>query len=116
MSERAYIFFFEDMLKSISKVTRYVGKKSFQKFIDDEILVDAVIRNLEIIGEAVKHVPLELRKKHKNIAWRKIAGLRNILIHDYFGIDYYLLWDIIKHKLPELESQLILLMKDENEN
>ncbi len=116
MSERHSIFFIDDILKSISKIRRYVNKKSFQKFVDNEILVDAVVRNLEIIGEAVKHIPTEIKKNHKEIQWRKIAGLRDILIHDYFGIDYEIVWDIIKNKLPELESQMVNLLKEEHEN
>jgi len=91
------------MLTAISKVERYVADLSFQEFIQDEMRVDAVVRNLEVIGEAAKHVPEEVRREYPFVEWRKITGLRDVLIHEYFGVDLDVLWDIVKNKIPILK-------------
>ncbi|MHA1839455.1 MAG: HepT-like ribonuclease domain-containing protein [Candidatus Ranarchaeia archaeon] len=71
---------------------------------------DAVIRNLEVIGEAVKHIPKEFQNKHSTVNWRKIAGLRDILIHAYFGVDLDIVWDVIENKLDPLEDEIRKLL------
>jgi uncharacterized protein with HEPN domain len=76
--------------------------KSFDEFIENQMLLDAVVRNLEVIGEATKNIPTDIRQKYPQVEWRKIAGLRDIVIHGYFGIDYEILWDIIQNKIPDL--------------
>ena len=106
MSERNLILFLNDILKSIQKIQKYTKGKTYDDFIQNDLLVDGVVRNLEVIGEAVKNIPASFRKKYSSIEWRKIAGLRDILIHEYFGIDYEILWDIVKNKIPELENQM----------
>ena len=112
MSDRDYSIFLKDVLSSISKVERYTVKKTFAEFKKDELLVDGVIRNLEIIGEAAKNIPEKIRKIHPQVEWRKISGLRDILVHEYFGIDYGLLWEIIKNKLPALKKEIEKIRKD----
>ncbi len=79
--------FLEDMQMACEKVIRYVKNLKQIQFLKDEKTYDAVVRNLTIIGEAVKNVPQEFRKRHSSIEWRKIAGFRDIAVHDYFGID-----------------------------
>lgn len=81
-------------------------------FLRDDKTFDAVVRNLEIIGEAAKHLPEEARNNASDIDWRKIAGLRDILIHEYFGIDGEIVWDIVQHKLPVLETAVKRMLKE----
>ncbi len=103
---RDFRLYLEDVIESIGKIGRYTAALSFQQFSKDEKAVDAVVRNLEVIGEAVKKIPEEMRQKHAGVDWRKIAGLRDILIHEYFGIDLEIIWDIVQKKLPSLEESV----------
>ena len=98
--------FLEDMQTACEKVVRYVKNLKQKQFFKDEKTYDAVVRNLTIIGEAVKNVPQEIRELHPGIEWRKIAGFRDIAAHDYFGIDEDILWDIIQNEIPYLLTQL----------
>jgi len=100
---RSYILYFEDILESVNNIQNYVGNLSYQELIGDRMRLDAIVRNFEIIGEASSKIPQDIRNKYPFIEWRKIADFRNILAHDYFGIDYEIMWEIIKDKLPELK-------------
>jgi uncharacterized protein with HEPN domain len=103
---RDYKVYLEDVLDAISKVREYTTGMSQVMFSGDSKTIDAVVRNLEIIGEAVKNIPEEIRSTYKDVDWKKIAGLRDILIHAYFGIDAEIIWDIVQNKLPLLEKQV----------
>ena len=103
---RDYKVYLEDILEATRKTRRYARGMSVEKLAKDAKTLDAVIRNLEVIGEAVKNVPEEIRSKHSDVDWKKIAGLRDILIHQYFGIDIEIIWDIIQNKLPILEKKV----------
>ncbi len=98
--------YFQDILNAINKIEKYTEDINFEKFSENELIQDGVIRNLEIIGEAVKHIPEDIKKDYPEIEWRKIAGLRDILIHAYFGIDIEIIWDILKNKIPELKTRI----------
>jgi uncharacterized protein with HEPN domain len=82
-------------------------------FMGDETLRRAFVRSLEIIGEAAKKVPMDLRDKAPDIDWRSIAGMRDRLIHGYFGVDYELVWDVVTHKIPELRRRVEDLLRTE---
>ena len=103
---RDYKVYLEDILEAIGKIRTYTAGMSADSFASDDKTLDAVLRNLEVIGEAVKCVPDEVRTQHEEVEWKKIAGLRDILIHQYFGIDAEIIWDVVQNKLPELERQI----------
>lgn len=101
---RNFKLYLDDMLKSINKIERYTKGMNRQQLSANELTFDAVIYNLQIIGEAVKHIPPEIRDRYPQVEWRKIAGLRDIVAHAYFSIDDQIVWDIIQNKLLDLPS------------
>ncbi len=103
---RDYRASLEDVLDATARVRDYTKGLRLETFRMDPRTVDAVVRNLEVIGEAIKNVPEAIRSRHPEINWRRIAGLRDLLIHQYFGIDYEIIWDLVTHKLPILEEQV----------
>ena len=103
---RDYRVYLEDMRQAGGKVQRYVEGLSFEAFALEEKTVDAVVRNLEILGEAAKQVPEAIRSAHPQVDWYRIAGLRDILLHQYFGVDLAIIWDVVQNKLPILVQQL----------
>lgn len=109
---RDYNVYLEDIVEAIAKIHRYTTNLSQEGFTKDEKTLDAVVRNLEVIGEAVKKVPAKIRSKHPEVEWKRIAGLRDILIHEYFGIDVEIIWDIVQNKLPVLEQQVKQLLSE----
>ena len=77
------------------------------EFLEDEKTIDAVVRNLEIIGEAVRSVSIDFKEEHASVPWSKIAGLRNRIVHDYFGLDLEIIWEVLQRSLPEFKQQLV---------
>jgi uncharacterized protein with HEPN domain len=102
MSKRRDADLIQDILESINRINTYTENISFQEFSDDYKSQDAVIRNLEILGEAVKLLSTETKEKYAQIPWKDITGTRDRLIHDYFGVNIDIVWDIIKNELPQL--------------
>ena len=103
---RNEIMYLMDMTESCEKVLRFTHGLTQAEFTADEKTYDAVVRNLEIVGEAAKQVSQEVRTKLPQVEWRKIAGLRDMLAHAYFGIDNVILWDVVQNKVPELLTLL----------
>lgn len=97
---------------AIRKIEDYARKTSYEEFLKSEWDQDAVIRNLEIIGEAINNIDPQVRDLHPSIPWRKIIALRNTLIHAYFGIDLDLVWKIVEKDIPELKKEMKAFKKD----
>jgi len=102
MSNRSPNLLLEDVLESANKILQYVNNLSYEQFIQDPKTCDAVIRNFEIIGEAANRLSEDFKVKNKDVDWKRIKGFRNRIVHDYFGVDYSIVWQIIQHYLPSL--------------
>jgi uncharacterized protein with HEPN domain len=100
-----------DILERCERITRYVEGLDEERWSQDERTQDAVLRNLEVIGEAVKRLPADLRRKAPDIPWQDIAGLRDILIHEYEGVDRAIVWDIAVNEVPALHQAVSGLLK-----
>lgn len=96
----------EDIEGAMARIERYVADTDRESFLKDEKTIDAVVRNLEIIGEAVRRLPPEFTEKHSFVPWSQIAGLRNRIVHDYFGLDLEIIWQVLQVSLPEFQDQL----------
>lgn len=94
------------ILISINKIEGYTKGMKKLNFIKNNLICDAVVRNIEIIGEAVKNLPMDFRKKYNYVPWKDIAGMRDRIVHFYFGIDYNLVWEVVVKDLPRLKKQI----------
>lgn len=105
-----------ELLKHIQEETMFIlqqtVRKSKEAVFEDAVLSRAIVRSLEIIGEASRKIDTSFKEKHPQVEWKKMAGTRDRLIHDYFGVDYDIIWDIIKSKLPTLQQNISELLKD----
>ena len=104
------MFFLAHIRESIELIEKYVQNKKKDEFLKTNILQDSIIRRLEIIGEAVKNITDNLKEQYSNIEWKKISGMRDILIHQYFGIDLDLTWEVIKKDIPILKKQILRIL------
>lgn len=104
--------FIEDIIENIKLIEDSTRNLSKLEFTSDRLIIDATIRRLEVIGEAVKNIPDFFRDKYKEIPWRKIAGLRDIIIHAYFNIDLDTTWDILKINLPDFKEKILKIKQD----
>lgn len=103
--------YLKDILEAIRRVKEYTGNLDLEEFLAQKMVVDAVMRNLEIIGEAVSQLPENLKKEFPEVPWREVKDFRNVVAHKYFKINLERIWDIIENKLDSLEKQIIIVLK-----
>lgn len=101
MPKRDDILLLKDISASAKNIFTYTNEVAYESFIENQMMVDAVIRNLEIIGEAANILSVELKQGHPEVEWKKMSGFRNLLIHFYFGVDYVIVWSVVKNNLPD---------------
>ncbi len=99
-----------DIKECCEKVLKFTAGMTYKDFVHDDLHYDAVLRNLEIIGEAVKHISEEQRQKYSQVKWRKIAGFRDIVTHNYFGVNDEIVWDIVENEILALLAQIKLML------
>jgi len=103
----------EDILDAIEKIQRYTDGMNLKSFKADDKTVDAVVRNITIIGETSNHVPQEVQNKYPDIPWIEMRGIRNVIVHEYFGVSHSILWHTIRENLPPLLPTLKKMLEDE---
>lgn len=106
MSIRSWYMRIEDILEAISAIEEYTSGMDFSSWGTDRKTIDAVIRNFEIIGEAATHVPEDVQKKYCEVPWAKMKGIRNILVHEYFGVDIEIVWKAVQNDIGLLKQML----------
>jgi uncharacterized protein with HEPN domain len=111
MSKREYQLYLQDILDCIDKIETYTTGMSFEAFDKDAKTIDAVVRNIEIIGEAARNIPKDLVTQTPEIPWRRMSDTRNRVLHEYFGVDTKILWQTITEDLPPLKEQIKHLLE-----
>jgi uncharacterized protein with HEPN domain len=113
--KRDYRLFVKDILDAIDKIEEFIGNMEYGEFIQDDKTSTAVVKKIEIIGEAIKNIPKDVRVKYNAIPWKDIVGMRNKITHNYFKIDYEIVWNVVKEKLPALKIQVEQVLKEMDE-
>ena len=110
---RTVLHFLDDIQDATENIWNYTRGISRKEFLSHKMIQDAVVRNFEVIGEAVKNLPDDLKARYPDVEWRKIAGIRDAMVHGYFRIDYEVLWEIIERDLPPLQNRIQAIITDQ---
>lgn len=110
--KRDYRVYIDDIVEAVKKIEKYSKAKTWNTFQKDEMAIDAIVRNFEVIGEATKRVPESIRRKYPDIPWKTMSGMRDKLIHEYFGVNTQTLWKTVKEDLPGVRSRIEALSRD----
>lgn len=111
MSKRSDIDYLTDIGESIERTETYIGTMPYEEFLKDKKSQDAIVRNIEILGEAAKNISMDFKNRYPQIPWKELAGTRDRLIHQYFGINYDIVWDIIKNDLPLVAQEIDKILR-----
>lgn len=110
--KRLYKLFINDIIDAITKIETYIKDLDYDDFIKNNMIQDAVIRNLEIIGEATRNIPSYVKEKYPNVPWKRMVGLRNIVIYGYFGVDLENIYKIVKENIPEAKPYIMKIFDE----
>jgi len=110
--KREYRLFIKDILACIEKIEEFVKGMDFDEFVQDDKTASAVVWKIEIIGEATKNIPKHIRQRYKDVPWKDMAKMRDKIIHFYFGVDYEIVWNVVKEKLPEIKPVIHKILEE----
>ncbi|HSB77533.1 MAG TPA: DUF86 domain-containing protein [Candidatus Methylomirabilis sp.] len=111
---RDHRLYLDDILEAVARIRTYIEGMDYPRFLSDQKTMDAVVRNLEVIGEAARALPEQVKDARREIDWRKIVGLRNLLAHEYFGVSARVVWDVVQTKLESLEAACRAVLSDDS--
>lgn len=110
--KRNYKLFIKDIIECIDQIDKFISNMSFDEFVLNDIVSSAVIRKLEIIGEASKNIPEDIKAKYNDLPWSEMARMRDKLIHAYFGVDYEIIWRVVRERTPLIKESLIKVINE----
>lgn len=113
MKRRDLRDYLQDILDAVNDIEKFVADMSYEQFIKDKKTLNAVVRSIEVIGDASKRLPLSLKAKNSELPWREITGMRDKLIHAYFGMDTETIWKTVKENIPQLKQAIKKMVKDQ---
>ena len=108
---RDHQLYLKDIFAAMVAIQEFIEEMDFETFVSDDKTASAVLRKLEIIGEVTKNVPEEIRREYPQVPWRQMAGMRDRLIHSYFGVDYLLVWETVKSQIPLLQPVIMQILR-----